>query len=353
MTKKYAPGFMPSVDDTDSTLVDSSPVEMTPPDDITIAEMTPPDDIIDVSWRPIQPDTAHDANQRSAQLDHLEVAEPIPVQLESVDAKFGWLEPEAESTLIPAWGQQNCGANGNHTGLELVPTAARAGLFSHKNQVTPKSTSKPKRKSKRKKDAKNSSTALERHVNDYIVTDDDMETAKKWLERVNAKPHTQQQLTPSTHTQVEPLTALWAWLKGPSKTKTATQRKVDGSFWLDMSGELGSSGTDYGGRWYFICERDPNETDELYFLRHWFMQVEFAEGTTEWSEQAFMDWVASLSADERKIFAEAGGQIAGGHWQQHVNDSTSELIDTMRESQQRSSVDTAVDTVVNAFLRLF
>ncbi|MEM7737912.1 MAG: hypothetical protein AAF267_19205, partial [Deinococcota bacterium] len=98
---------------------------------------------------------------------------------------------------------------------------------------------------------------------------------------------------------------------------------------------------------------DPNETDEMYFLRHCFMQVEFAEGATEWSEQAFTDWVASLSETERQTFAEAGGQIASGHWQQHVNADTSALIDNMRESQQRGFVDTAVDTVVTAFSKLF
>jgi hypothetical protein len=77
------------------------------------------------------------------------------------------------------------------------------------------------------------------------------------------------------------------------------------------------------------------------------MQHEFASGVQEWDEAAFMAWVASLSSDELATFADAGEQIALGNWQDHVNDTTADVIDQTRETQQRN--DSPVNYVVNSF----
>jgi hypothetical protein len=184
------------------------------------------------------------------------------------------------------------------------------------------------------------STEIERHTQAYIATEDDMATAREWLDRVS-EPKTQTQLAPATETQPQTLTAFWQHISSP--VKTAAQRHT-------YSGPAGRSAVSSGNRkpgWYFIAERDPDEPESLQNLRYWYFQSEFAEGITEWDEAAFMAWVASLSDNELSTFADAGEQIALGNWQQHVSDATSDVIDQTRETQQRD--DGPVNYVVNAF----
>ncbi|MEM7738868.1 MAG: hypothetical protein AAF267_24130, partial [Deinococcota bacterium] len=201
--------------------------------DSTSQHSKPREEIIDVPWRSVEDNSYKNPNIATLRL---EVA--------PASSNIGWLEPTAEPPLIPTADQHGNASTPTSTSLELVPQRLQLPQTSEKNKAVTQTSSKPRGKQlarrKRRKKRKATSTAIERHVNDYIVTQGDLDNAKAWLERVeNSK--SQKQLTTSTQTQVEPLTALWAWLKGHTKTKTATKRKSDGSLWLDMAGELGTS----------------------------------------------------------------------------------------------------------------
>ncbi|MEM6427671.1 MAG: hypothetical protein AAF708_00420 [Deinococcota bacterium] len=166
-------------------------------------------------------------------------------------------------------------------------------------------------------------------IEHYQPTQEDMQTANEWLARVETMTQPQSQL--ATHTEVQPQTLTALWQHVVSTLQTNTQRDT----YSGHKSDYRSSASNRKPSWYFIAEPDPDEPQSLQHLRYWYMQSEFCEGVTEWSEARFMAWVASLSDAELATFADAGEQIAQGNWQDHVNDATADVIEQTRESQQR------------------
>ncbi|MEM7734827.1 MAG: hypothetical protein AAF267_03475 [Deinococcota bacterium] len=177
---------------------------------------------------------------------------------------------------------------------------------------------------------------LERYVNTDIYSNDDTNDTNDIDDtlatyEIDTITDTQPQLGQQTHTQ--PLTTLWSWLSAPTQTKTATKRANKRSVPTqpDYDYEWDGDIPDYGGRCYFVLERDPSESDETYYLRYAYMVLAIAEGIEEWSEVGFWEWESNLSGVEREDAIQLGYDIATGQFSQRLNADTQETWHTLSD----------------------
>ncbi|MEM7737603.1 MAG: hypothetical protein AAF267_17620 [Deinococcota bacterium] len=170
---------------------------------------------------------------------------------------------------------------------------------------------------------------------DYQMTQEDEETAAYWLKRVMNEPSPRQQLSASTHTETKPMTSFWAGLAAITGLSTATGRRNRSNWaqvgtWHGFGKGSSNSGEQY---WDFTFKKNPNESDGLYHLRYWYTNtVAMYLGQEEWDEAAFKLWVDGLSDSQVAAFADAGGKIADGEWDEHLDEYAADLLDHTRDS---------------------
>jgi hypothetical protein len=177
------------------------------------------------------------------------------------------------------------------------------------------------------------STELERHINTSISNSYDVDGALATYDAsaVNVKTGTQPQLQAKTTTQAEPLTALWAWADTPTKTKTKTKRRKQqpstSVCWSDYDGSH-----DHNPPYLALYERNPDESDEIHYLRLAFMGHHVTDGDCHVTDDNFWEWESSLSGDERATAIELGRMIDQGEFSQTMNDESRERWDTLGDT---------------------
>jgi len=110
------------------------------------------------------------------------------------------------------------------------------------------------------------------------------------------------------HLQHQTQTAPNIPTNSPASTQTAY-----GSASTSVSVD-GQGGSIPGYPFWFQRYKSPNESDEVWHLRHLWFQKHWDSGSAEFPEKEFHYWFRSLRPWERGMFAAAGKQIYEGEW---------------------------------------
>ena len=88
----------------------------------------------------------------------------------------------------------------------------------------------------------------------------------------------------------------------------------------------GKGGADKDYPWYYLAYPDPRESEDIQYLRYWYLLYEYSDGIPEWDDIKFQQWAASLKGADRDLYIRAGQQIADN-----------ELIDNLKNGDLKTA----------------